>query len=197
MNRIRRGKSSSGQPIIEIVNWSRHQRVDKPQDKSALPPIAPTDSESVEIPTECKDTKSFANHSRMVRESFAPRSTIYDHGATTDDQGEGSEKTTTNALPFLSDEFKMAWDLWHKHRLQLGRSFGGIEAEANLLEITRVSKGDESEAIAIIEFSIRKGAKNLILDGSHRPSRHGLTTCNRIDYSVRDATGFHLTKPWE
>jgi len=39
INRIRRGISSSGMAIIEIVNWERHQKVDKPQPKLALPAI--------------------------------------------------------------------------------------------------------------------------------------------------------------
>lgn len=39
IGRIRRGTTASGQRIIEIVNWSRHQRVDHPNLKSALPEI--------------------------------------------------------------------------------------------------------------------------------------------------------------
>jgi hypothetical protein len=39
IGRIRRGVSASGKPILEIVNWSKHQRVDKPQKHLALPQI--------------------------------------------------------------------------------------------------------------------------------------------------------------
>ncbi len=94
MVRIRRGKSSSGQPIIEIVNWSRHQRVDKPQDKSALPPIAVSAEESLAIPTGNSIRESFANDSGTAIESFAPRPTTNDLLPGTNDQG-GDRTTAT------------------------------------------------------------------------------------------------------
>lgn len=46
---IRRGRTASGQAIIQIVNW-HHQKIDKPNLSSALPPIAeesPTDRRNV------------------------------------------------------------------------------------------------------------------------------------------------------
>jgi hypothetical protein len=39
MGRIRRGKTASGQHIIEIVNWSRHQKIQHANLKAALPEI--------------------------------------------------------------------------------------------------------------------------------------------------------------
>lgn len=39
MKRIRRGVTSSGQRIIEIVNWNRHQKIEKANLARALPPI--------------------------------------------------------------------------------------------------------------------------------------------------------------
>jgi hypothetical protein len=82
MNRIVRGKSSSGMPIIEIVNWGRHQKVDKPQPKLALPAI----SVSSDLSTNSDNKKqgsnnvreSVANDSRGVRESVAPLTTDQD-----------------------------------------------------------------------------------------------------------------------
>ncbi len=68
-SRIRRGKSVNGQSIIEIVNWSRHQRVDKPQYQLALPPISENPKEithSESIP------EQFANNSGTSRELFLP-----------------------------------------------------------------------------------------------------------------------------
>jgi len=67
--RIRRGKSSSGMPIIEIVNWDRHQKVDKPQPKLALPPISTKTQENVD---ENAIRESFENHSRTALELVAP-----------------------------------------------------------------------------------------------------------------------------
>ena len=64
IGRIRRGKTASGQRIIEIVNWSKHQKVDHPNIKSAFP----------EIVAAYEDTDSrepLANVSRMPREPLA------------------------------------------------------------------------------------------------------------------------------
>lgn len=37
---IERGLTASGQPIIQITNWTRHQKIEKPNFKGALPPLA-------------------------------------------------------------------------------------------------------------------------------------------------------------
>jgi len=38
--RLRRGLTDVGQPVIEIVNWKRHQRINKPNFKACLPKIS-------------------------------------------------------------------------------------------------------------------------------------------------------------
>ncbi|MBK6455373.1 MAG: hypothetical protein IPF87_04760 [Gemmatimonadetes bacterium] len=43
MGRIQRGVTASGQRIIQIVNWTAHQKIEKPNFRSALPPIDPQD----------------------------------------------------------------------------------------------------------------------------------------------------------
>lgn len=68
MGRVQRGKTASGQRIIQIVNWERHQKVDKPQPKMAFPEI-------VEIIEDTPVRESFANHSRTDREPLAPHTT--------------------------------------------------------------------------------------------------------------------------
>lgn len=68
MGRVRRGITASGQRIIQIVNWERHQKVDKPQKKMAFPEIV-EDQEVTAI------RESFANHSRTDREPLAPHTT--------------------------------------------------------------------------------------------------------------------------
>lgn len=76
MNRIRRGKSSQGMPVIEIVNWTKHQKVDKPQPKLALPPI---DEKTRENIGETGIREPFENDSRMGSELVAPHTTDQDH----------------------------------------------------------------------------------------------------------------------
>ena len=64
IGRIRRGKTASGQRIIEIVNWGKHQKVDHPNVKSAFPEI-------VEAHEDADIREAFANHSRGIREPLA------------------------------------------------------------------------------------------------------------------------------
>ncbi len=73
--RIKRGISSSGMPIIEIVNWDKHQRVDKPQPKLALPPIKEESQEKAVKPRKKRIPESFANDSRTSSELVAPLTT--------------------------------------------------------------------------------------------------------------------------
>lgn len=67
--RITRGMTASGQRVIQINGW-RHQKVDHPNLKAALPPIAQEDTE----------------HSREDREGFAPESSAARASISTSDQ---------------------------------------------------------------------------------------------------------------
>jgi len=87
MLRIRRGKSSNGTPIIEIANWAKHQRVDKPQPHLSLPPIDTTANENTAQNT---IPESVANNSGGVPESFRPISIDHDLGSRIMDHGSGS-----------------------------------------------------------------------------------------------------------
>ncbi len=80
ISRIRRGNSSSGMPVIEIVNWARHQKVDKPQPKLALPPICQRQLKTWGKPLSRIVRESFANCSRIGRSSYLP-TYDYDQGA--------------------------------------------------------------------------------------------------------------------
>lgn len=61
---IRRGLTASGQRIIEITNWKRHQKVDHPNLAAAFPEIVtPLDVTEIREP--------FATDSRAVREPLA------------------------------------------------------------------------------------------------------------------------------
>lgn len=68
LDRIRRGKATCGQSIIQIVNWSRHQKVDRPNRRSALPEIVD--------PAEVNGIRdSIASESRDVRDTLATHTT--------------------------------------------------------------------------------------------------------------------------
>lgn len=94
IGRVRRGNASNGKPIIEIVNWERHQRVDKPQKHLSLPPIV---TEAVEIEQKTSEIveksairESFANRSRIVPEDVATLPGTRDQGSGTMDRDHGS-----------------------------------------------------------------------------------------------------------
>jgi hypothetical protein len=71
ISRIDRGKTESGQRVIQIVNWEAHQKIDHPNKKAALPPI-------VEEQGVTGIREEFANDSRGTPETLAPRPTTYD-----------------------------------------------------------------------------------------------------------------------
>jgi len=77
MGRINRGCTASGQPIIEIANWKRHQRISHPNLKGSLPQIVAA-QEVAEIP------ESFRNHSGAIPEPL--RHHTNDQRPTTNDQ---------------------------------------------------------------------------------------------------------------
>jgi hypothetical protein len=64
IGRILRGKTASGQRVIEITNWAKHQRVDHPNVKAAFPEI-------IELYEDTDIREAFANDSRGIREPLA------------------------------------------------------------------------------------------------------------------------------
>tara|TARA_R110000868_G_scaffold275664_3_gene535384 strand:- start:117 stop:626 length:510 start_codon:yes stop_codon:yes gene_type:complete len=80
----------------------------------------------------------------------------------TKDQGVGEEAKKSS----LSDVpgFDTAWDMWLRHRIEKQKPMGSIEQEAQLMELVRFGP----DAKEIVEFSIRKGALNLITNGDHK-----------------------------
>lgn len=81
MGRIRRGVTASGQRIIEICNWSKHQKIDHPNIKGSLPEIV-EEQEVADV------REPLANDSRNARETFATRSVpVPVPVPTTNDQG--------------------------------------------------------------------------------------------------------------
>ena len=61
--------------------------------------------------------------------------------------------------------FDQTWKRWKKHRIEKQKPLGAVEEDSQLMDLSRFG----SEAIDVVEFSIRKGALNLITNGDHRP----------------------------
>lgn len=90
IGRIRRGNASNGAKVIEIVNWSKHQRVDKPQNHLALPKIDHVAPKTIKNIGDVPIPESFANHSGTIPEKVATLPGTRDQGSGTWDQGPGS-----------------------------------------------------------------------------------------------------------
>jgi hypothetical protein len=101
MARIRRGKTSSGQKIIQIVNWDAHQKVQHPNLKGSLPEIV--DGQALTRPHE-----PLMNGSGGAREPLTPHTNdlhTNDQRPTTNDLHTNDQKHTVAALP----AFEKAW----------------------------------------------------------------------------------------
>lgn len=91
---IERGATSSGQQIIQIVGWKKHQKVDHPNLRSALPPIARNrNGASARANVTSEDTReALASDARAESEDGATnsrydlRSTTFDLRPSTSDQ---------------------------------------------------------------------------------------------------------------
>lgn len=107
LSRIRRvvvGSTASGQRIIQIANWSKHQKVDRPNTSAALPEIV-----AIEEDTSLRE--SLANHSREPREALAThtydqyqRPTTNDRGPFPSPDGEGPTPAAVGLFD-LDDDF--------------------------------------------------------------------------------------------
>lgn len=122
IGRVQRGKTSSGQNIIQIVNWERHQRVDKPQYKAALPQIVEDDGKNGQ-------KTEVANQSRIGRESVATHSgpdllpTTNDLLPTTNNimcetssHVDSKPKSSKPLACPYSDDFEVFWDRYPRRR---------------------------------------------------------------------------------
>jgi hypothetical protein len=83
IGRIGRGKTDSGQRVIQIVKWKEHQKVDHPNYAACLPAIIPSTCENPDI---LQALESLARDWRAIRERLATLPTTYDLRSTTNDQ---------------------------------------------------------------------------------------------------------------
>ena len=70
----------------------------------------------------------------------------------------------------LSHELRKAWDSWKKHLSENFKPLTPTSEDAILMELDR-RYPDESEKIEVVQFSIMRQAKNLILTGDHKQER--------------------------
>jgi len=129
IGRILRGKTASGQKVIQILNWAKHQRVDHPNMKSALPQIVGCDEDT-------SIRESLANDSRGSREEF-PSNSRLDQGPTTYDQGPSScsepdkpaPEPPVLEFPVVGSNSK-PWPLFPSKLAEYRESFPGVDVLA-------------------------------------------------------------------
>jgi hypothetical protein len=64
--------------------------------------------------------------------------------------------------------FETCWTRWKKHLGQIQKPLSPITEEMQLMQLDRIFP-DDADAIEAVEYSISVQAKNLILNGDHKP----------------------------
>lgn len=90
---IQRGETVTGQPVIQIVGWRRHQKIDKPNTKACLPEIASNSAISGRF------DETSPKGRRNVADGSAPHTN--DQRPTTNDQRAVAGNGITEALKGL------------------------------------------------------------------------------------------------
>jgi hypothetical protein len=113
IGRIEIGSSASGMRVLQIINWERHQKVDKPQPQKALPQIC---QKTIENLDHIEVLERFSNDSRIAREKVAPLTS--DLRPTTSDQRPNtlSVSETESGRHKYSEEFETFWEIYPKQR---------------------------------------------------------------------------------
>lgn len=182
LGRIVRGMTASGQPVIQIPTWHRHQKVDKPSKRASLPELV--------------SSQHLSESSRDTRETVARLSR--DSRVTTSDLG---PPTTDHRPPTEEDDA----DRRKAPQRPSGRT--GTPTEEDRAEATAATAADQeldrfgSERATIAGFLARfpmeqqpawRGRLLGLLDGIDLP---GPATPGAIAAAIRDLEGGPLPSP--
>lgn len=101
IQRIARGQTESGQQIIQIVNWNKHQKIDKPNLAAALPALSTKRRRKIGDPS-ARTTPKFADTSTLHTNDLRP---------TTNDQRPTTTrgKKPRGASEVVDGDFEAAW----------------------------------------------------------------------------------------
>jgi len=86
------------------------------------------------------------------------------------------EKSSEKEKP-RGEEFENCWSKWKRHLGQIQKPLSQITEETQLMQLGRIYPNDE-EAIQAIEYSISVQAKNLILNGDHKPKQQSFSNAS-------------------
>jgi len=108
MGRVVRGTTASGQAVIQIANWSKHQRVDKPSTKTALPEIVAglvdTGHSRKARATDAEDSRESRespgafgeDHARLSRSDLGPRTTDQEQEQEVEQENDSGRQAADN-----------------------------------------------------------------------------------------------------
>ena len=85
--------------------------------------------------------------------------------------------------PLMSNSnFAASWKRWRKHLNEKFKPLTQTSEEGQLMELSRVCCGDADDASALVEFTISRGALNLITSGEHKQEKKSQTQPRRSMY---------------
>lgn len=140
---------------IQIPNFLKHQNPHCKEKASTVPAPVLHQTSTVQV-------SAFPEQARLNPESpiLNPESGILK---------EESPRTRLNEAhvpqKFQTEEFSETWERWKQHRTEKQKPLGTIEEHGQLADLVRF---DHDEAVAVVKFSIHRGARNLILSGDHK-----------------------------
>jgi len=141
--------------LIQVVNFARHQSPHNTEKSKGYlaPPMKTQDKSGLTVKQLLRNGE--------VTEPKRPDSLIPD--SLNDERGREDSKTLS---PLLGDtNFSEMWKRWKAHRLQKMKPLNSIEEETQLMKLARFGA---EEATEIVEYTIGRGALNLIDNGDHK-----------------------------
>lgn len=175
--RILRGRTASGQRIIQIANWTRHQKVDHPNLRAALPEIV-----SPHMVTTPRET--IATESRDVRAALAtrpvPTTSTNDQRPTTDEGPAAAASELPPESPDYVTRCVIAMNAGLSENPDLGRTANPVPASG---QVGAVSWQADGIPLELAEEIIRERSR------AYRPTpRHRQPNSLRyFDAAVREA----------
>ena len=108
---------------------------------------------------------------------------VTDRGQNHDQRREEKRREDNSLSPLmLNSNFAKSWKRWRKHLNEKFKPLTETTEEGQLMELSRVCSGDADDASAIVEFTISRGAVNLITSGEHKQEKKSQTQPRRSMY---------------
>lgn len=108
---------------------------------------------------------------------------VTDRGQNDDQRREEKRRENNTLSPLMSNSnFAKSWKRWRKHLNEKFKPLTETTEEGQLIELGRVCSDDPNDASALVEFTISRGALNLITSGEHKQEKKSQTQPRRSMY---------------